>query len=155
VLPPLYARPGHGATLDNVTTTQGQNCTFTQGYWKTHPTAWPVLSLTLGTVSYTQAQLLAILGQPVATELSGEQREYAQTTQACADSLLTLLNDILDFSKIEAKPAARLAPPRHQAARPPRPAEGARGRLPRRGGRARSTDRGSRPAAPGDRQSGR
>jgi signal transduction histidine kinase/CheY-like chemotaxis protein len=37
------------------------------------------------------------------TGLSAEQREYAQTTQACADSLLALLNDILDFSKLEAK----------------------------------------------------
>jgi hypothetical protein len=48
-------------------------CTLTQGYWKTHndtvcavdPTsplcvAWPVTSLTLGTVTYSQADLLAI-----------------------------------------------------------------------------------------------
>jgi hypothetical protein len=41
-------------------------CTLTQGYWKNHADAWPVSSLTLGTVSYTQSQLLAILGQPVA-----------------------------------------------------------------------------------------
>jgi hypothetical protein len=40
------------------------NCTYTQGYWKTHPDAWSVSSLTLGTVSYTQAQLLPILDQP-------------------------------------------------------------------------------------------
>jgi uncharacterized repeat protein (TIGR01451 family) len=41
-------------------------CTFTQGYWKTHPEAWPVSSLTLGTVSYTSTELGAIFGQPVA-----------------------------------------------------------------------------------------
>ena len=46
-------------------TVQVQNCTFTQGYWKNHPEAWPVLNLTLGTVNYTQAQLLQILNQPV------------------------------------------------------------------------------------------
>ena len=52
-------------TLGKATTTQGTNCTFTQGYWKNHPSAWPVTTLTLGTVTYTQAQLLSILGQPV------------------------------------------------------------------------------------------
>ena len=45
-------------------TLQVQNCTFTQGYWKNHPAAWPVTNLTLGTVNYSAAQLLAILGQP-------------------------------------------------------------------------------------------
>lgn len=40
------------------------NCTFTQGFWKNHAESWPVASLTLGGVSYTQAQLLAILGEP-------------------------------------------------------------------------------------------
>ncbi len=52
-------------TLDKATTAQGQNCTFTLGYWKNHASSWPVSSLTLGTVSYTQAQLLQILNQPV------------------------------------------------------------------------------------------
>ena len=47
------------------TTTLSQNCTFTQGYWKNHPAAWPVNNLTLGTVNYTQVQLLQIFGQPV------------------------------------------------------------------------------------------
>jgi cysteine-rich repeat protein len=41
-------------------------CVFTQGYWKNHAEAWPVDTLTLGTVSYTQDELLAILRTPVA-----------------------------------------------------------------------------------------
>lgn len=43
----------------------GQDCTYTQGFWKNHEEAWPVSSLTLGNVLYTKAQLLAIFGQPV------------------------------------------------------------------------------------------
>ena len=36
------------------------------------------------------------------TDLSEEQREYAQTARVSSDALLNILNDILDFSKIEA-----------------------------------------------------
>ncbi|WP_319524083.1 response regulator [uncultured Desulfosarcina sp.] len=36
------------------------------------------------------------------TSLSEEQRDYAQTIQNSADSLLLIINDILDYSKIEA-----------------------------------------------------
>jgi hypothetical protein len=53
---------------------QGDTCTFTQGYWKTHGPAgcvtgnntnvWPVTSLTLGTVSYTDLQLCSIFNTP-------------------------------------------------------------------------------------------
>jgi hypothetical protein len=43
------------------TSTPLQNCTYTQGFWKTHPEAWPVGSLTLGTTTYSAAQLLQIL----------------------------------------------------------------------------------------------
>lgn len=39
-------------------------CTLTQGFWKTHPTAWPVDSLMLGTRSYSEAALLAFLNTP-------------------------------------------------------------------------------------------
>jgi hypothetical protein len=40
-------------------------CVVTQGFWKNHPLDWPVTTLTLGTVTYNQAQLLSILGEPV------------------------------------------------------------------------------------------
>jgi hypothetical protein len=39
-------------------------CPLSQGFWKTHPGAWPVTSLTLGSQTYTQAELLAILNTP-------------------------------------------------------------------------------------------
>jgi hypothetical protein len=47
-------------------------CALTQGYWKTHGPipvgnnldTWPVTTLTLGTVPYSDLQLLAILNQP-------------------------------------------------------------------------------------------
>ena len=48
----------------NVTGTCATGCTFSQGYWKTH-TTWPLGTLTLGTASYDEAQLLSVLGQPV------------------------------------------------------------------------------------------
>ncbi len=36
------------------------------------------------------------------TNLTGEQREYAETISSSGEAMLTLINDILDFSKIEA-----------------------------------------------------
>jgi hypothetical protein len=46
-------------------TTTNDNCTFTQGYWKTHyPAAWPVFTtMMLGNVAYTPAQLEAIFNK--------------------------------------------------------------------------------------------
>jgi hypothetical protein len=49
-------------------------CTYTQGHWKTHgpiPTGnnvneWPVISLTLGTVTYTDLQCQSIFDAPAA-----------------------------------------------------------------------------------------
>ena len=40
-------------------------CTLSQGFWKNHGEDWPVSSLTLGSVSYTQSQLLTIFNTPV------------------------------------------------------------------------------------------
>src|SRR5262245_58345810 len=48
-----------------VTGTCAVACTRGQGFWKNTPGAWAVTTLTLGTVSYSQAQLLQILNEPV------------------------------------------------------------------------------------------
>ena len=47
-----------------------ENCPLTQGFWEHHPAAWPVSTLELGTVSYTQSQL--VLNMLVESPGSGE-----------------------------------------------------------------------------------
>jgi len=57
---------GNSATLQCATRPRtSTDCTVSQGYWKNHPESWTrVTTIALGSVTYTRAQLLAILEQP-------------------------------------------------------------------------------------------
>src|SRR4029079_1950870 len=88
-------------------------CPLTQGYWKNHPNAWPVTSLMLGSQTYTQAELLAILNtrvggdasinlahQLIAAKLNiaaGSDPAPVSSTITHADSLLSMFSGKLPY----------------------------------------------------------
>ncbi|WP_437305484.1 hypothetical protein [Sorangium sp. So ce388] len=55
---------GSGNVVVSPPTSDGDGCTLTQGYWKNHEESWPVSSLTIGGVEYSQAELLELFGTP-------------------------------------------------------------------------------------------
>jgi hypothetical protein len=57
----MAAAIGLGASLVPERAEANPFCPLTQGFWKTHPNVWPTTILTLGSASYTQAELLTIL----------------------------------------------------------------------------------------------
>lgn len=54
----------YSSNVLGATSSQGEDCQFTIGYWKNHEEQWQVNSLQLGDVVYTKQELLDILNQP-------------------------------------------------------------------------------------------
>ena len=96
-------------------------CTYTIGYWKTHPDAWPVDEITIGGRLYTKQEALRILWQPVRGDASiilaqqfiaaslnvvaGASSDAVALELAAAEALLTAY-----------PPGSRpVGPPRHEA----------------------------------------
>jgi hypothetical protein len=121
-----FAHAGRGFgrsdwSADQVCSTQpcpSGGCNFTQGYWKTHGPVgcttgnntdqWPVNTLTLGSVSYTDVQLCSILNTPaggngmlsLAHQLIAAKLNLAGGS-TCSDVLTAIVNaDILIGNRV-------------------------------------------------------
>jgi concanavalin A-like lectin/glucanase superfamily protein len=89
-------------------------CPSTQGFWKKHPSSWPATSLSLGSQTYTQAELVVILNTPsggdaslaladqlIAAELNianGSDPAPVSATIADAEALLSTFSGKLPYN---------------------------------------------------------
>src|SRR5262249_24146131 len=111
--PTTTTRPTTSTTT--TTTIPDNTCPVGRGFWKNHPSAWPVGTLMLGSQTYTESELLKVLrmrtGQSSGTDASlilarrlivtklnianGSDPTTIGTTVADADRLLAVLGDKL------------------------------------------------------------
>ncbi len=55
----------YSLTIEVLSKPSPYKCPLGQGFWKTHPNAWPVTSLILGDETYSKSELFAILKTPI------------------------------------------------------------------------------------------
>ena len=94
-----------------VTVTGGNRCPLGEGYWKTHPEAWPLTSLVLGGKLYTKPELLAILGSPTTGDASlilARQLIAAILNQANGSNPEPVCEAISEANSLLNSPTARL-----------------------------------------------
>lgn len=68
-------------------------CSYTPGYWKNHPDAWPVDSLMLGGVSYTMAELMDIFDMPTKGDATIIMAQHLIATKL---NVLSSMDDSMD-----------------------------------------------------------
>lgn len=73
---------------------------LTQGYWKNHPEAWPVQSLTICSVSIPQSDLIGVLATPVRGDKTidmAHQLIAAMLNSLTGNSCPTTINDAMNW----------------------------------------------------------
>jgi len=81
----------------------GGTCPHTQGFWKTHPQAWPVMSLDLGGENYTQTEAIDLFNTPVRGDASvnlGHQLMAAKLNLAVGSDPAPIQQTIADSDAI-------------------------------------------------------
>src|SRR5262249_12098735 len=59
-----------GSSTTTTTTIPANTCPVGLGFWKNHPSAWPVGTLMLGSQTYTESELLGVLRMRTAHDAS-------------------------------------------------------------------------------------
>lgn len=101
----------------------GADCPLGQGYWLNNPDVWPVDSMTLGGQTYTQEELLLLLGassvgdaslilarQLIAARLNGEAGADSTVVDpiiAQMDALLATFDDVLPYNVAPSSPTGQ------------------------------------------------